>query len=144
MGCGVSFVNTIALAYSGVFLYAWVHLIGKDNERMGSQKIFIVRLEDGENIAQYTSQTVQPLAGDIIYIRHRNQLKPFEIVKTTLQPMVETYEIGVLIVKTPATSAIMRTMLHSGRLGDMFVGVFFGFILILFPILKKLRMKKER
>jgi hypothetical protein len=119
------------------------NLIGKDDEWMDSQKIFIVRLEDGENIAQYTSQTAQPLVGDIIHIRHHNQIKPFEIVKTTLQPMIGTYEIGVLIVKTPATSAIMRTMLHGGRLGDMFVGVFFGFILILFPILKKLRMKKE-
>jgi hypothetical protein len=133
----------IALAYSGVFLYAWVHLIGKDDERMDSQKIFIVRLEDGENIAQYTSQTAQPLVGDIIHIRHRNQLKPFEIVKTTLQPMIGTYEIGVLIVKTPATSAVVRMMHYGGRLGDMFVGVFFGFILILFPILKKLRTKKE-
>jgi hypothetical protein len=110
---------------------------------MDSQRIFIVRLEDGENIAQYTSQTAQPLVGDIIHIRHRNQLKPFEIVKTTLQPMIGSYEIGVLVVKTPATSAVVRRMLHGGRPGDMLVGVFFGSILILFPTLKKLRTKKE-
>jgi hypothetical protein len=110
---------------------------------MDSQTIFIVRLESGENIAQYTSQSAQPLAGDIINIRHRDHVKPFEIVGTTLQPMIGSYQIGVLIVKTPATGAMMRAMLRGAPLHDMLAGLFFGFILILFPILKKLHTKKE-
>ena len=110
---------------------------------MDSQTIFIVRLESGENIAQYTSQSARPVAGDVINIRHRQRVKPFEIVETTLQPMIGSYQIGVLIVKTPATGATMRAMLHGAPLHDMLAGVLFGFILILFPILKNLRTKKE-
>jgi hypothetical protein len=107
---------------------------------MGSDKIFLVRLESGENIAQYTSQTAQPLVGDIINIRHQGHIKPFEIVEATLQPMIENYQIGVLIVKTPAINAILRAMLHGSQIREMLVGLLIGYILIVFRILKKRRM----
>jgi len=110
---------------------------------MTSDKIFLVRLESGENIAQYTSQIARPLVGDIIHVRQRGRIQPFEIVKTTLQPIIGNYELGVLIVKTPATTAILRAMLHGTQLRDMFVGLFFGFILIVLPMLKKLRTNKK-
>lgn len=110
---------------------------------MDAQTIFIVRLESGENVAQYTSQSAPPQAGDIIDIRHRDHVKPFEVVETTLQRMIGNYHIGVLIVKTPASGAIMKAVAHGAPLHNMLAGALFGLILMLLPILKKLRTKKE-
>ena len=110
---------------------------------MGHEKIFLVRLESGENIAQYTSQTAQPMVGDLINIQHDGRIKPLEIVEATLQPLIGNYQIGVLIVKTPAINAILRAALHGTQIRDMFVGLLIGYILIRFPILKKLHLGKK-
>ena len=104
---------------------------------MNSHKILIVRLESGENIAQYTSQTAQPLVGDIINIRHLGHVQPFEIVKATFQPIIENYEIAVLIVKPSVTTTILGTVIYSSQVRDLLVGLLIGFIYIIFHYLKK-------
>jgi hypothetical protein len=103
---------------------------------MDSQKIFIVRLESGENIAQYASQTAQPVAGDLINVRHLGYIQPFEILETTLQPIIENFELAVLVVKPATMKAILQAALHGHQLHDLLLGFLIGFILIVSSLLR--------
>jgi hypothetical protein len=111
----------------------WMQLF---TSKGSADKIFLVRLESGENIAQYTSQTAQPVAGDVINVRHNGHIQPFEIVEATLQPIIDNFELGVLVVKPATMRAILHATLHSQQIRDVLLGLLLGFILIISPLLR--------